>query len=111
MAAVIYLVYFSFVFIFSLIHFFIIKINRIKKVNLIEIVLIWNEIALFGYFIYWAFTAKRYFYIHIGPASWVILIIFFLGFIYENRVRGKYFKSRTTIPLDKAKKINKKSNK
>jgi len=114
MAAVIYLFYFSFVVICSLIqiHFYIIKKNLIKKINIIiEIVLFWNGIALVCYFLYWAFTAKKYFYKHIGPASWVILIMYIITAIYEEIKRKKYFKPQNTIPLDKTKKINKKSNK
>lgn len=107
MPATLYLVYFLFVIIFSLIHLYIIKKNSVK--NFLEIVVLWNEIAIILYFIYWAFEAKKNFYKHIGPASWVIIILYFIENIYEGKKWKKYFHPRATIKT--IKQTKKKDNK
>jgi hypothetical protein len=107
--AVIYIVYFLAVIIFSFILLYIFKKNLIKKINFMEIVIFSNGITLFFYFLYWAFTAKKYFYKHIGPASCVILILYFVSAISEEIKRKGYFKSKNTVSLDKSKNRNNKS--
>lgn len=93
----------------SLIHLFLIKKYSIKKITFLEIIILWNGIVLVLYFLYWAFVAKKYFYKHIGPSSWVVLIMYIISAVLEDIKRKEYFKSSTTtFQLNKVRNKNNK---